>query len=85
METDRHHMGKDEKEKKATKDRACKQFKEHGADRRYMAEFCTNPSFECAKCGRCGQRSEQLCRPEPIATVAAPQATTPALSPSPSP
>lgn len=76
-------MGKDDKdkeEKKATKDRACKQFKEHGADQRYKSAFCTDPRFVCAKCGRCGQRPEQLCRPEPIAS-AHPQATPPTLSP----
>ena len=61
---------KRKKEKKSDQlgksEHACKQVKVHGADEEYMTEFCTNPHFVCKKCGRCGQRPEQLCRPAPI-------------------
>ena len=55
---------KAKKDKK--KGRACKHFKEFGPDEEYKKCFCTNPHFVCSKCGRCAQRSDQLCRPEPI-------------------
>ena len=47
---------------------ACKVFKAHGATEDYIAKFCTNPHFVCTKCGRCGQRCDQMCYPAPIPT-----------------
>lgn len=73
VETNKDAMGgnktaEKEAKKEKKKGRACKHFKEFGADEAYKKGYCTDPHFVCGKCGRCAQRSDQLCRPEQIAS-----------------